>query len=93
MIGLVLGNRQAYQESLRIFQRAQNLYKLVNEATSGRTIPETSFQNTLQKHLIEQLETPAQKVPQGQSFGFYINGGLDRPRFEQTYTETLKAMY
>ena len=53
MIGLVLGNRQAYQESLRIFQRAQNLYKLVNEATSGRTIPETSFQNTLQKHLLE----------------------------------------
>ena len=32
-------------------------------------------------------------VPSFQSFGFYINGGLDRLRFEQTYTETLKSMY
>ena len=32
-------------------------------------------------------------VPNYHSFGFYINGGLDRLRFESTYTETLKAMH
>ena len=32
-------------------------------------------------------------TPDAQNFGFYINGGLDRMKFESSQTEALKSMY
>ena len=32
-------------------------------------------------------------TPDASNFGFYINGGLDRMKFESSHTEALKSMY
>jgi hypothetical protein len=76
---------------------------LVNEAVNDKrsNIPNTTFENNLQQYLLKQLEGNTIKescvvrrmTPDASNFGFYINGGLDRMKFESSHTEALKSMY
>ena len=55
-------------------------------------LPSTSFNSDFKQHLLSQMTARVGLAPDVSAFSFYINGGLDKRRFDRTYIDTLKFL-
>ena len=78
--------------------KAEQIYNFVYECTEkvNFKLPNTSFNNGYLSHLLESIsEDTARKqnsVLDTKAFAFYINGGLDKTKLEQSYVITLTLL-
>lgn len=51
-MGLVQGHRQAYDQSIRYFLKAQEIYNFVKQVSTNSLLLNTSFNNSFEDHLL-----------------------------------------
>jgi len=68
-MGLVIGQREDYDQSIRYFLKAEELYSFIYELTEGvgYSLPHTSFIQDFDLHLVSQIKANDSNQAAGQS--------------------------
>ena len=80
-LGIIYANWEKQEKGFAYLRKAEELYSIVE------TMEAIKINNDLNSHLIK--STSANEIPRKESFGFYIDGGVDKETLEKNYTLTM----